>query len=80
VIITGSASAVGHVLAQVVFGLLFGAALTRWGLLAGAAAGTLGYLAASVALDQLLQVVAAFLALTALAGGTCLTHNRTEPL
>jgi len=65
-----AASAAGHVPAQVVFGLLFGAALARWGLLAGGAAGTLGYLAACVALDLLPQDVTVFLALSALAGGT----------
>ncbi|HYB17818.1 MAG TPA: hypothetical protein VEF71_20450 [Streptosporangiaceae bacterium] len=65
-----AASAAGHVSAQVVFGLLFGAALARWGLLAGGVAGTLGYLAACVALDLLPQDAALFLGLTALAGGT----------
>jgi hypothetical protein len=77
---TVAASAAGHVPAQVVFGLLFGAALTRWGLLAGGAAGTLGYLAASAALDCLPQHVAVLLALTALAAGTRLArsdHPRT---
>jgi hypothetical protein len=72
---TVAASAAGHVPAQVVFGLLFGAVLTRWGLLAGSAAGTLGYLAASVALDRLPQDVAVVLALTALAGGTRLVTS-----
>jgi hypothetical protein len=72
---TIAASATGHVPAQVIFGLLFGAALTRWGLLAGGAAGTLGYLAASVALDRLPQHVAVFLALTALAAGTRLARS-----
>ena len=67
---TVAASAAGHVPAQVVFGLLFGAVLTRWGLLAGGVAGTLGYLAASVALGRLPEHVAVLLALTALAGGT----------
>jgi len=65
-----AASAACHVPAQVIFGLLFGAALARWGLLAGGAAGTLGYLAATVALDRLPQDAAVLLALTALAGGT----------
>jgi hypothetical protein len=72
---TVAASAAGHVPAQVVFGLLFGAGLARWGLLAGAAAGTLGYLAACVALDRLPQDAAVFLALTALAGGTRLVTS-----
>jgi hypothetical protein len=72
---TVAASAVGHVPAQVAFGMLFGAALTRWGLPAGAAAGTLGYLAASVALALLPQDVAIFLALTALAGGARLVNH-----
>jgi len=67
---TVAASAVAHVPAQVVFGLLFGAVLTRRGLLAGAIAGTLGYLAASAAVDRLPQEVAVFVALAALAAGT----------
>jgi hypothetical protein len=75
---TVAASAAGHVAAQVVFGLLFGAALTRWGLLAGGAAGTLGYLAASVALGRLPQDVAVLLALTALAGGTRLARSENS--
>jgi hypothetical protein len=70
-----AASAIGHVPAQVVFGLLFGAVLTRRGLLAGAVVGTLGYLAASVALDRLPLDVAVFLALIALAGGTRLATS-----
>jgi hypothetical protein len=72
---TVAASAACHVPAQVIFGLLFGAALARWGLLAGGAAGTLGYLAASVALDRLPQDAALLLALTALAGGACLVAS-----
>ena len=66
---TVAASAVSHVPAQVVFGLLFGAALARWGLLAGGLAGTLGYLAASVALDRLPPEAAIVLTLAALAVG-----------
>jgi hypothetical protein len=73
-----AASAVGHVPAQVVFGLLFGAALARRGLLAGAAAGTLGYLAAAVALARLPLDVAVFLALIALAGGTRLAASESS--
>jgi hypothetical protein len=72
-----AASAIGHVPAQVVFGLLFGAVLTRRGLLAGAIAGALGYLAASVALDRLPLDVAVFLALIALAGGTRLATSKS---
>jgi hypothetical protein len=72
---TVAASAAGHVPAQVAFGLLFGAVLARWGLLAGGAAGTLGYLAASVALGRLPQDAAVLLALAALAGGTRLVTS-----
>jgi len=75
-----AASAAGHVSAQVIFGLLFGAALARWGLLAGGLAGALGYVAACVALDRLPQDVAVLLALTALAGATRrVTHGHPRP-
>jgi hypothetical protein len=72
---TVAASAACHVPAQVIFGLLFGAALARWGLLAGGVAGTLGYLATTLALDRLPQDAAVLLALTALAGGTRLVTS-----
>ena len=72
---TVAASAACHVPAQVIFGLLFGAALARWGLLAGGAAGTLGYLAATLALDRLPHDTALLLAVTALAGGTRLVNS-----
>ena len=72
---TVAASAACHVPAQVIFGLLFGIALARWGLLAGAAASALGYLASSLVLDRLPQDAAVLLALAALASGTRLARS-----
>jgi len=74
---TVAASAAAYVPAQVIFGLLFGAALTRWGLLAGAIAGLLGYVAATVTLARLPQDVAVVLGLAALAGGARLVTSES---
>ena len=67
-----AASAAGHVSAQVAFGLIFGAALVRWGLTAAGIAGLLGYVTASVTLAQMPQYAATALGVAALAAGAAL--------
>jgi hypothetical protein len=67
-----AASAAGHVPAQVAFGLIFGAALVRWGLATAGIAGVLGYVTASVALTQMPHYAAIMLGVAALAAGAVL--------
>jgi hypothetical protein len=59
-------SAAAHVFAQVVFGVVFAAALVRRGLILGGAAGTLAYLVCSLALAFVPDVLAIALAIPAL--------------
>jgi hypothetical protein len=71
-----AASAAGHVSAQVVFGLIFGAALVRWGLAVAGIAGVLGYVTASVTLAQMPQYAAIALGVAALAAGALLIPRK----
>jgi hypothetical protein len=71
-----AASAADHVAAQVAFGLIFGAALVRWGLAAGGIAGVLGYVTASVALAQVPRYAAIALGAVALAAAALLVPRQ----
>lgn len=67
-----AASAAGHVSAQVIFGLVLGAVLVRWGLAAAGTAGVLSYVAASMALAQMPPYAAIALGVVALIAGAVL--------